>query len=66
MAPNLFYGTSIAVTLLVLSKKKIDTKTQFIDARGTISSKYAEAIILHASVWSEIGERIEALTSALA
>lgn len=40
--------------------------TQFIDARGTISSKYAEAIILHASVWSEIGERIEALTSALA
>lgn len=34
VAPNLFYGTSIAVTLLVLSKKKTDTKTQFIDASG--------------------------------
>ena len=32
IAPNLFYGTSIAVTLLVLSKHKTDTKTQFIDA----------------------------------
>jgi type I restriction enzyme M protein len=34
VAPNLFYGTSIAVTLLVLSKKKTETKTQFIDASG--------------------------------
>jgi type I restriction enzyme M protein len=34
VAPNLFYGTSIAVTLLVLSKKKTDNKTQFIDASG--------------------------------
>jgi type I restriction enzyme M protein len=34
VAPNLFYGTSIAVTLLVLSRKKTDTKTQFIDASG--------------------------------
>jgi len=34
LAPNLFYGTSIAVTLLVLSKHKTDTKTQFIDASG--------------------------------
>ena len=32
LAPNLFYGTTIAVTLLVLSKHKKDTKTQFIDA----------------------------------
>jgi type I restriction enzyme M protein len=32
VAPNLFYGTSIAVTLLVLSKHKTDTTTQFIDA----------------------------------
>jgi type I restriction enzyme M protein len=30
----LFYGTSIAVSLLVLSKHKTDTKTQFIDASG--------------------------------
>jgi len=34
VAPNLFYGTSIAVTLLVLSKKKTDTTIQFIDASG--------------------------------
>lgn len=32
LAPNLFYGTSIAVNILVLSKHKPDTKTQFIDA----------------------------------
>ena len=31
---NLFYGTSIAVNILVLSKHKPDTKTQFIDASG--------------------------------
>ena len=34
LAPNLFYGTSIAVNILVLSKNKRDTKTQFIDASG--------------------------------
>ena len=32
LAPNLFYGTSIAVNILVLSKHKSNTKTQFIDA----------------------------------
>jgi len=34
LAPNLFYGTSIAVTILVLSKHKTDNKTQFIDVSG--------------------------------
>lgn len=34
LAPNLFYGTSIAVNILVLSKHKTDNKTQFIDASG--------------------------------
>lgn len=34
LAPNLFYGTSIAVNILVLSKHKADYKTQFIDASG--------------------------------
>ncbi len=32
LAPNLFYGTSIAVNILVLSKHKSENKTQFIDA----------------------------------
>ncbi|MBR1769261.1 MAG: type I restriction-modification system subunit M [Bacteroidales bacterium] len=35
LAPNLFYGTGIAVNILVLSKHKADTKTQFINATGT-------------------------------
>src|SRR5574344_609737 len=34
LAPNLFYGTSIAVNILVLAKNKRNTKTQFIDASG--------------------------------
>lgn len=34
MPSNLFYGTSIAVNILVLSKHKSDTKIQFIDASG--------------------------------
>ncbi|MCO8058009.1 type I restriction-modification system subunit M [Acinetobacter towneri] len=34
LAPNLFYGTSIAVNILVLSKHKTDMSTQFIDASG--------------------------------
>lgn len=34
LASNLFYGTSIAVTILVLAKNKKDTNTQFIDASG--------------------------------
>ena len=34
LAPNLFYGTTIAVNILVLSKHKTDTNTRFIDASG--------------------------------
>jgi type I restriction enzyme M protein len=34
VAPNLFFGTSIAVNILVLSKHKTDNTTQFIDASG--------------------------------
>jgi type I restriction enzyme M protein len=34
LAPNLFYGTTIAVNILVISKHKTDTTTQFIDASG--------------------------------
>ena len=36
LAPNLFYGTSIAVNILVLSKHKTDTRTQFIDATSSV------------------------------
>ncbi|MFI3246565.1 MAG: type I restriction-modification system subunit M [Ferrimonas sp.] len=34
LASNLFFGTTIAVNILVLSKHKTDTTTQFIDASG--------------------------------
>lgn len=34
LAPNLFYGTSISVNILVLSKSKLDNNVQFIDASG--------------------------------
>ncbi|ELB2790821.1 type I restriction-modification system subunit M [Aeromonas hydrophila] len=34
LAPNLFYGTTIAVNILVLAKNKKDTTTQFINASG--------------------------------
>lgn len=34
LAPNLFYGTTIAVTILVMAKNKPNTDIQFIDASG--------------------------------
>lgn len=46
LAPNLFYGTSIAVNILVLSKHKTDNKTQFIDASGVDFYK-GEPIIMY-------------------
>ena len=39
LASNLFYGTTIAVNILVLSKHKTDTTTQFIDASGLFDKK---------------------------
>ena len=41
LAPNLFFGTTIAVTILVLSKHKTDTAIQFIDASGLFNSHSA-------------------------
>ena len=34
LAPNLFFGTTIAVNILVLARNKTDTAVQFIDATG--------------------------------
>lgn len=39
LAPNLFFGTTIAVNILVLSKHKTDTHTQFIDASNLFDKK---------------------------
>ncbi len=46
LAPNLFYGTTIAVNILVLSKHKTDTTTQFIDASGLFDKKTNNNVLL--------------------
>jgi type I restriction enzyme M protein len=46
LAPNLFFGTTIAVTILVLSKHKTDTTTQFIDASGLFKKETNNNVLL--------------------
>ena len=54
LAPNLFFGTTIAVNILVLAKNKTNTDTQFIDAsslfkketnNNTLTDKHIEEIM---------------------
>jgi type I restriction enzyme M protein len=45
LAPNLFFGTSIAVTILVLAKNKTNMTTQFIDASGLFKKETNNNII---------------------
>ena len=58
LAPNLFFGISIAVNILVLSKHKTQNTTQFIDASGedffqkatnnnVLNDKHIEKIMKH-------------------
>jgi len=56
LAPNLFYGTTIAVNILVLSKHKADTTTQFIDASGLFKKETNNNILT--------AEHIEAIMQA--
>lgn len=46
LAPNLFYGTTIAVNILVLSKHKTDTTIQFIDASGLFKKETNNNVLL--------------------
>ncbi|SHM86737.1 type I restriction enzyme M protein [Duganella sacchari] len=46
LAPNLFYGTTIGVNILVLSKHKTDTATQFIDASGLFKKEANNNVLL--------------------
>lgn len=50
LAPNLFYGTTIAVNILVLSKHKTDTTTQFIDASGLFDKKTNNNVLQDAHI----------------
>jgi type I restriction enzyme M protein len=46
LAPNLFYGTTIAVSILVLSKHKTSTTTQFIDASALFKREMNNNVLL--------------------
>jgi type I restriction enzyme M protein len=50
LAPNLFFGTSIAVNILVLSKHKTDNLTQFIDASGLFKKETNNNILTHVHI----------------
>lgn len=50
LAPNLFYGTTIAVNILVLSKHKTDTTIQFIDASGLFKKETNNNILTNAHI----------------
>ncbi|MFN9749719.1 MAG: type I restriction-modification system subunit M [Burkholderiales bacterium] len=50
LAPNLFFGTTIAVTILVLSKNKTDTTTQFIDASGLFKKETNNNVLLDSHI----------------
>jgi len=47
LAPNLFFGTTIAVNILVLSKHKLDTTIQFIDASALFKKETNNNILLN-------------------
>jgi len=50
LAPNLFFGTTIAVNILVMSKHKTDTKTQFIDASALFKKETNNNILTDAHI----------------
>ena len=50
LAPNLFFGTTIAVTILVLSKHKPDNRTQFIDASGLFKKETNNNVLTDAHI----------------
>ena len=50
LAANLFYGTTIAVNILVLAKNKKDTTTQFINASGLFKKETNNNVLLDAHI----------------
>ncbi len=50
LAPNLFFGTTIAVTILVLSKHKLNNTTQFIDASSLFKKETNNNVLLDAHI----------------
>ena len=50
LAPNLFFGTTIAVNILVLGKNKKDTNTQFIDASELFKKETNNNVLLDSHI----------------
>jgi len=50
LAPNLFFGTTIAVNILVLSKHKADATTQFIDASSLFKKETNNNVLLDSHI----------------
>jgi type I restriction enzyme M protein len=50
LAPNLFFGTSIAVNILVLSKHKTERSIQFIDASGLFKKETNNNVLTDAHI----------------
>lgn len=50
LAPNLFFGTTIAVNILVLAKNKKNTTTQFIDASGLFKKETNNNVLQDAHI----------------
>ncbi|MCG7387861.1 type I restriction-modification system subunit M [Pantoea sp. ACRSB] len=50
LAPNLFFGTTIAVNILVLSKHKTNTNIQFVDASGLFKKETNNNILTEAHI----------------
>lgn len=50
LAPNLFFGTTIAVNILVLSKHKADSDIQFIDASGLFKKETNNNVLTDAHI----------------
>ena len=63
LAPNLFFGTSIAVNILVLSKHKTDNKTQFIDASGLYKKQTNNNVLTYEGEDNHIDQIMKAFDS---
>ena len=63
LAPNLFYGTSIAVNILVLSKHKSDTKIQFINASGLYKKETNNNVLTDSGENNHIEQIMQAFDS---
>lgn len=63
LAPNLFFGTSIAVNILVLSKHKSDTKVQFIDASNLFKKQTNNNVLTYEGENNHIDEILKVFES---